>query len=69
MAPPQGWLETLALAGLFVLLVVVLFVAYGFVYSLNQSGVRSQLEPRRQELLTLLAALRDESTSEESDGK
>jgi hypothetical protein len=33
---------------------------YGFIYWLNQKAVRSQLEPRRQELLALLASLSDE---------
>jgi hypothetical protein len=37
---------------------------YAAIYFLNQYAVRSQLEPRRQELLTLLASLRDERTRE-----
>ncbi|MCL4695103.1 MAG: beta-lactamase family protein [Candidatus Hydrogenedentes bacterium] len=43
-----------------------LFVLYGFVYWLNQYAVRKQLEPRRQELLTLIATLRDEPAREVS---
>jgi CubicO group peptidase (beta-lactamase class C family) len=56
------WPGTLALAPL------VLFVAvlYGFVYYLNQRAVRCQLEPRREELLTLLASLGDETSGEQS---
>ncbi len=47
---------------------LVLFVAvlYTAIYYLNQYAVRSQLEPRRQELLTLLKSLRDETTSDDS---
>ena len=41
--------------------VLFLFVLYGFVYYLNQRAVRRELEPRRQELLTLLASLGDET--------
>ncbi|MDZ4851776.1 MAG: hypothetical protein SGI77_21010 [Pirellulaceae bacterium] len=57
----QGWLEAL---GFFVGLVFVLAMVYGFVYWLNKRCVRVSLEPRRQELLTLLASLGDESTVE-----
>jgi CubicO group peptidase (beta-lactamase class C family) len=48
----------------FALLPFVLFllVLYGFVYYLNQRAVRRDLEPRREELLTLLATLGDETT-------
>ncbi len=46
--------------GLFVFLLAV----YYFIYHLNQLAVRSQLEPRRQELLALLTGLGDESTGE-----
>jgi CubicO group peptidase (beta-lactamase class C family) len=44
-------------------LVLFLFALYGFVYWLNQRAVRTDLEPRREELLTLLATL-----GEEADG-
>ena len=42
-----------------------LFVIYGWVYRLNQRAVRDQLEPRRQDLLKLVASLEDENNSEE----
>ena len=58
----KGWLDALGHAGLFV---VFLFAVYYFIYYLNQRAVRSQLEPRRQELLTLLTSLGDETTSED----
>lgn len=47
--------------------VVFLFVVYGWVYRLNQSAVRVQLEPRRQDLSKLLATLEGETTSVDSD--
>ena len=52
-----GWGTALVVA--FVVLVVV--IALTGAYSLNQSAVRSRLEPRRQELETLLASLKDET--------
>jgi CubicO group peptidase (beta-lactamase class C family) len=64
--PSEGWLGTVAQAGFFVFLSAFLFAVYGFVYYLNQRAVRTQLEPRRQELLALRASLRDETTSEVS---
>ncbi|MEZ6127569.1 MAG: serine hydrolase [Planctomycetaceae bacterium] len=42
-------------------------VIYGGVYWLNQYAVRTQLEPRRQDLLKLVAGLEYESNVEESD--
>lgn len=39
---------------------------YYLIYQLNQSAVHGQLEPRRQELLALLASLGDESAAERS---
>ena len=51
------WPITLAL----VPFVLFLLGLYGFVYYLNQRAVRRELEPRRQELLTLLASLGDET--------
>ena len=56
----KDWLDALGHAGPF----VVVFAVYYFLYWLNQYAVRTQLEPRRQELLTLLASLGDETTSE-----
>jgi len=55
------WPFTLALAPY----VLFLLVLYGFVYWVNQHAVRSNLEPRRQELLKLLTMLGDESASDE----
>ena len=49
----------------FVPFALFLLVLYGFVYYLNQRAVRRELEPRRQELLTLLASLGDETTVEQ----
>jgi len=43
-----------------------LLVIYGWIYRLNQSAVREQLEPRRQDLLKLVASLEAETTSEDS---
>lgn len=54
-----GWLFTLLF---FIGLTVFLLAIYSFIYYQNQRAVRVQLEPRRQELLTLLASLRDETT-------
>jgi CubicO group peptidase (beta-lactamase class C family) len=44
--------------------VLFLLGLYGFVYYLNQRVVRRDFEPRRQELLTLLASLSDETTGQ-----
>jgi hypothetical protein len=49
-----GWLLALAFV---VVLEVMLVVLYGGIYFLNQYAVRSQLEPRRRELLALLISL------------
>ncbi|QDT80805.1 hypothetical protein Mal35_42800 [Gimesia maris] len=46
----------------FLLLAGSLVAVYSWVYSLNQRAVLLQLEPRRQELLTLLTSLQDETT-------
>lgn len=46
---------------------LVIFVIYAAVYFVNQRAVRVQLEPRRQDLLALLASLRDETTGENAD--
>ena len=53
---------TLAL-GWFLFLVVI----YGFVYWVNQRAVRKDLEPRRQELLVLIASLQDEVAVKDVD--
>ncbi len=60
----RNWLDALSHAGNF----VFLFALYGFIYYLNQRAVRTDLEPRRQELLTLLASLGDELTDEPASG-
>jgi CubicO group peptidase (beta-lactamase class C family) len=57
------WWEFLVVVGF---LGLFLFVIYGAVYRLNQSAVREQLEPRRQDLLKLVASLEDETSSEDS---
>jgi hypothetical protein len=49
----KDWLDVLDALGHAVPFVVVIGVYY-FIYWLNQYAVRTQLEPRRQELLTLL---------------
>ncbi len=43
-----------------------LLVIYGGIYRLNQRAVRQQLEPRRQDLLKLVASLEGESSSKDS---
>ena len=53
-----GWWTALALAGVVLVEVIVL----SGVYWLNQYAVRSELEPRRQELAALIASLKDETT-------
>jgi len=57
----NDWLEAIVFA---TILFVFLFALYYFIYWLNQLAVRKQLEPRRQELLALLASLGDETPSE-----
>ena len=47
--------------------IVFVFVIYGAVYWLNQYAVRKTLEPRRQDLLKLVASLEVGSNGEESD--
>ena len=57
-----GWLDALFDVNSFI---VVLFLAiFYFTYYLNQRVVRTQYEPRRQELLALVTGLSDESTGE-----
>ena len=50
-----GWLAALVMAGM----VAVEVLVFAGVYWLNQRAVRSELEPRRQELQALLASLKD----------
>ena len=54
----DGWLEFAAFAGF---LGLFLFLLYGWVYRVNQSAVRDQLEPRRNDLRKLISYLEDES--------
>jgi hypothetical protein len=55
----NDWLHGLIAA---TILLIFLVGVYYFIYWLNQYAVRTQLEPRRQELLALLASLKDETT-------
>ncbi len=55
-----GFVLMAAFLGLF------LFVIYGGTYHLNQRAVRNHLEPRRQDLLKLVASLQGEASSEDS---
>jgi hypothetical protein len=50
----EGWLTFLVLLPVFA---VMIFTFWG-IYSVNQNAVRTKLEPRRQELLALLASLK-----------
>ena len=58
------WWEFALFAGVLGLFLLVL---YGATYRLNQRAVREQLEPRRQDLLKLVASLEDETNSEDAD--
>ena len=60
----RDWLGALTDVNAF-MFVFLLALSY-FMYYINQRVVRTEYEPRRQELLTLLASLGDESTSEVS---
>ncbi|MBI2436026.1 MAG: beta-lactamase family protein [Candidatus Hydrogenedentes bacterium] len=60
----RSWLDALGDVNS---LIFVFFLALGyFIHYMSQRVVRTQYEPRRQELLTLLANLSDESTGEVS---
>jgi CubicO group peptidase (beta-lactamase class C family) len=58
-----GWL---AVVSDLVMLEFFLAVVYGGIYFLNQYAVRRQLEPRREELLSLLVSLGDEGAEEQA---
>jgi hypothetical protein len=64
----MGWLMRarggVAAFGNVVGLEVTVAVVYGALYFANQYAVRSQLEPRRRELRTLLASLGDETAGQ-----
>ena len=53
----SGWLAALVV----VLVVLVGVVTFAAIYRLNRDAIRSELEPRRQELETLLLSLNDET--------
>jgi hypothetical protein len=53
-----------AVAAIVSLIVIVALMITAGVYRLNQDAVRSELEPRRQELLALLVSLKDEAPAE-----
>jgi hypothetical protein len=57
-ARSRGWWEALAGFGMMTAFVGIVFAG---IYWLNQYAVRSQLEPRRQELATFLMSLEDEA--------
>lgn len=57
------WWEFVLTAGF---LGLFLLVIYGGTYRLNQRAVRKQLEPRRQDLLKLIASLENETNSDDS---
>ncbi len=57
------WLEFVLFGGFLMLFLVAL---YWGLYRLNQNAVRRQLEPRRQDLLKLVASLEGETSDEDS---
>jgi len=59
--PSEGWVSALFSVCFFLFLAGFLFVLYGFVYWLNQNAVRTQLQPRRNDLSQLLTSLTDET--------
>ena len=65
-SPSEGWLDTLGHLFVFAFAFLVVLAVYASVYFLNQRVVRTTYEPRRKELLALLASLTDETTSEVS---
>lgn len=67
-APIHTPFDMLGRAGTFLLLSAFLAAIYGFIYWLNQRAVRKQLEPRRQELLMMLASLEEETAGAPGDG-
>ena len=60
----EGWLDALSDVNVFVSLFLI--AVFYFAYVSTQRVVRLQFEPQRQELLTLLTSLRDETTSEDA---
>lgn len=66
LIPGGGWQDILARGIVFSWMSLFILAIYYFVYAMNQYAVRSQLQPRRQELLALRASLTE--TTEESSG-
>lgn len=60
----SNWWEFVFIAGFLSLFLIVIYWA---TYLLNQRAVRVRLEPRRQDLLKLVATLENETNSEDSD--
>ncbi len=59
----DDWLDALGYAPLFALTIVI----FGFIYFMNQYTLPKKYQPRRQELLTLLASLQDEAGENADD--
>ncbi|MFO0917711.1 MAG: hypothetical protein U0872_05275 [Planctomycetaceae bacterium] len=64
---PQDWFAAVVAVATLLFVLAILVAVYGFVYFVNQLAVNKQLEPQRQELLSLLAGLAD-STPQEVKG-
>jgi hypothetical protein len=62
LARLDGWLTALVTT----ILVLTVGIMFAWIYYLNQSAVRTMLEPRRQELLVLLASLKEEGPAANS---
>lgn len=60
----RDWWDALGIASVSAFVLVVFVTTFCFIDYINQRAVRVQLEPRRQELLALLATIGDESTEE-----
>jgi CubicO group peptidase (beta-lactamase class C family) len=63
----RNWWVVVGGVGFFIYLAVFLCAVYGFIDHINQRAIRTQLEPRRQELLALLASLGGEDATEGFD--
>jgi CubicO group peptidase (beta-lactamase class C family) len=65
-AVAKGWLEFVRLAGSFIFYFIFVFAFFYFVHYIIRRTVRTQYEPRRQELLALQTSLTDQTTYEVS---